>query len=261
MQLLGKTIHVLAVGLWFGTAVFFTFVVALSLFRSFETASAAGELAAWFPAAEKLEAKEQGNRAAGFAVGPLFDYYFLLQGIRGFAAAVTVPGLVRGTAAKVHKVRAAVVLLALGTVVAAWPIEQKVGVLRDVRNEAIERRSAPGRATPTSPPRPALLRDEFRLAGTRTACCSNLVTLALVTVTMALAARLPEPPARPVGERTVRRAAGGTKSADTAGGGCPPGRLIALGILARCSASCPGGRQQSLSCRSPGQQAKGGLNT
>ena len=33
---LGKLLHVLAVGLWFGTVVFFTFIVGLTLFHTFE---------------------------------------------------------------------------------------------------------------------------------------------------------------------------------------------------------------------------------
>src|SRR5207244_12557156 len=35
MQLLGKTLHVFALGLWFGSAVFFTFVVGPTLFGNF----------------------------------------------------------------------------------------------------------------------------------------------------------------------------------------------------------------------------------
>src|SRR5262249_49800238 len=41
MRLFSKTLHGLALGLWFGAAVFFTFVVAPSLFDSFRSAAEA----------------------------------------------------------------------------------------------------------------------------------------------------------------------------------------------------------------------------
>jgi acyl-phosphate glycerol 3-phosphate acyltransferase len=197
MQLLGKTLHVLAVGLWFGTAVFFTFVVTLSLFQSFESEAQKpkAERPAWFRFPDELDRdaalrKEQGSRAAGFAVGPLFDYYFLLQGLCGFAAAVTALGWARGAAARVHKVRAVVVLLALGTVVAGWPIERKVGELRDLRNQAVDReRAQPSQAELVA--QADTLRKEFR-DWHLYSLLLNFVTLILVTVAMALAARLPE---------------------------------------------------------------------
>jgi acyl-phosphate glycerol 3-phosphate acyltransferase len=200
MRLLAKTIHVLAVGLWFGTAVFFTFVVAFSLFHAFETEARKpkAERPVWFPVAGPFDdgpevRKEQGTRAAGLAVGPLFDYYFLLQGICGFAAAVTALGWSRAEPdRKVHKVRAVVVLLALGTVVAGWPIERRVSELRDARNKAVDAEHA---AAPSGE-RAALTAaaESARADFTRWHAYSlslNLVTVLLVTVAMALAARLP----------------------------------------------------------------------
>ena len=208
MQLLSKTIHVLAVGLWFGTAIFFTFVVTLSLFRSFESEAQkpSTERAAWLHVPADLDKdadkrKEWGGRVAGFAVGPMFDYYFLLQGICGFAAAVTALGWSRGTTARVHKVRAVLVLLALGTVVAGWPIERKVGELRDVRNKAAdtaretdEKRAGSNYGPPTQAQAvevAQMARDDFARWHLYSLFL-NFVTLALVTGVMALAARLPE---------------------------------------------------------------------
>ena len=78
--LLSKVIHVLTVGLWFGTLVFFM-VVGVSLYGSFEKEASkeANERPLWLPLAKPYDAarpsekfpdpvrKEQGTRAAGFA--------------------------------------------------------------------------------------------------------------------------------------------------------------------------------------------------
>ncbi len=218
MRLLGKTLHVLAVGLWFGSAVFFT-LVALSLFGSFEAEARKPqkERAVWFPVAAPFDRdadlrKEQGTRAAGFAVGPLFDYYFLLQGVCGFIAAVTALGWTRAEPGRrVHRVRAVVMLLALGTVVAGWPIERYVSELRDVRNRAVDaelqselKGPSSGEARPQLAAEAKAARAEFgRWHGY--SLLLNFVTMILVTVAMALTARLPERPPAPaplhLGER------------------------------------------------------------
>jgi glycerol-3-phosphate acyltransferase PlsY len=150
MFLFMKTIHVLALGLWFGMVVFFTFVVAPTIFHTFETLGEDVEhRPAWFPEAkgqhlwvdEKINgAKEQGTRAAGYVVGPLFTWYFLLQGVCGFLAVTTGLGWSRRLqAGKVHKVRVSILLAALATVLIGWPLEQKVNQLRDPRNRAVEK--------------------------------------------------------------------------------------------------------------------------
>ena len=82
MQPVARSMHVLSLGLWLGMGVFFNFIVGLSLFHTFEAAGEANPRPAWFPqAAEyaktepdlKLSGpKEQGSRAFGAAVGPLF---------------------------------------------------------------------------------------------------------------------------------------------------------------------------------------------
>src|SRR5262249_53175621 len=101
MFLLTKIVHVLALGLWFGTLIFFV-VVGLSLFHTFEAEgmTEAEGRPSWFPLPPKYNKpedldiplnppKEQGTRAAGFAVGPMFGWYFLLQGVCGFLAVAT----------------------------------------------------------------------------------------------------------------------------------------------------------------------------
>src|SRR4051794_6467698 len=49
MNSLTRTFHVLAVGLWFGTVVFFSFVVGLSLFGHFEDLAKSTDRPLWFP--------------------------------------------------------------------------------------------------------------------------------------------------------------------------------------------------------------------
>jgi hypothetical protein len=216
MRLLGKTLHVLAVGLWFGTAIFFNFVVALSLFGSFESVARkpGAERPVWFPVAAPFDRdadlrKEQGTRAAGFAVGPLFDHYFLLQGICGFVAAVTALGWSRAEpGSRVHRVRSVVVLLALGTVVAGWPIERYVSELRDLRNRAVDAElqselKGPSSGAAAGSTEPAHLAAEAKAARQEFgrwhlySLLLNFVTVILVTVVMALTARLPERPPAP----------------------------------------------------------------
>ena len=86
MLMLSKTIHVLALGLWFGSSVFFT-MAALLIFRSFENvAISPAERIAWLP--ENFD-KEKATQLAGVAVGPIFPWYFLLQGICACLALAT----------------------------------------------------------------------------------------------------------------------------------------------------------------------------
>jgi acyl-phosphate glycerol 3-phosphate acyltransferase len=143
-----KTVHVLALGLWFGTVVFFSFFVALTLFQTLETVGAdAAHRPNWFPLPAGFRPsegpiegpKEQGTRAAGYVIGPLFDYYFVVQGACGFLAAATaLPWPRLQPDRKVHRVRVALVLAALVTVLAGWPLERKVHDLRTPRNEAMD---------------------------------------------------------------------------------------------------------------------------
>jgi acyl-phosphate glycerol 3-phosphate acyltransferase len=178
MQLLTKTIHVLALGLWFGSAVFFTFVATLVIFDTFGSLSAkpVPERPAWLPASF---GREQGIQLAGIAVGPIFPWYFLIQGVCGLLAVSTALAWARSFAQqKVHKVRFLILALALATVVAGWPIAQKVSDLRPARYAEDSVVAATAKVS-------------FQTWHTYSLIL-NLVTLALVTVAMALAARLPE---------------------------------------------------------------------
>ena len=63
MLSLSKLLHVLAVGLWFGAGVFFTFVVGLSLFDTFEkeTAKPGAERPYWLPVPAEAIVHNAGN--------------------------------------------------------------------------------------------------------------------------------------------------------------------------------------------------------
>ena len=138
---LTKSLHVLALGMWFGMAIFFTFVVAFSLFGSFDAAARQDPREPWFPAPTRflekrgdVEAmKEQGSRAAGHAIGPLFVWYFILQGACGFVALATaVPFLKQPSS--MHRWRVNLLIAAVALVLIGWPLERQVHALREPRN-------------------------------------------------------------------------------------------------------------------------------
>jgi acyl phosphate:glycerol-3-phosphate acyltransferase len=213
-----KTLHVLAVGLWFGTAVFFSFPVALSLFVTFQRVADEDPRPAWFPRASLYDTdprgwspppagianpfdtirdvhNEQASRAAGAAVGPMFDWYFLVQGA---CAVVALSAALRWSRAepdvRVHQLRVALLILAFSTVLVGWPIERKVSELRGPRNATTDVLLQAAPSIPDDVYRAAV---EARRAfgmwhGFSTTL--NLGTTAIVTLVMALAARLPNSP-------------------------------------------------------------------
>lgn len=197
MLTLSRTLHVLALGLWFGMAVFFSFVVAFSLFGTFETLAEQSERPLWFPlpaefSKEAALRKEQGTRAAGAAISPLFDWYFLLQGVCGFLAVATSFHWSKAYPHdRVQRLRIIVLLLALATVVAGWPIERRVSDLRGERNRTADAVLLSQEPVPESVRTAATeKRAEFgRWHGY--SVLFNLGTVLFVTVGMALAARLP----------------------------------------------------------------------
>ncbi|HZU37734.1 MAG TPA: glycerol-3-phosphate 1-O-acyltransferase PlsY [Gemmataceae bacterium] len=194
-----KVVHLLSLGLWFGVIVFFTFFVGLSLFDSFETVGTQTDRPAWFPLPSQYQKqddaisgpKEQGTRAAGYAISPMFGPYYLLQGACGLLALGTAVGWMWHASRKIHRVRALLLLLALATVVLAWPLEQKVNALRIPRNEAMDR------YLQSTGPRAEQLRAEALAARAQfgmwhgLSLLLNFVTLGLVGVALAQAAFLP----------------------------------------------------------------------
>lgn len=197
-----KTLHVMALGLWFGSAVFFTFVVTPSLFGTFEALGESQTRPAWFPLPERFSRqdaaldgpKEQGLRAAGYAVGWVFPWYFALQGFCGIVAAWTaMTWRWENRGASIHKWRTRLLVLALLSVLIAWPLEHRVSELRVPRNDAVDAYLASGGSDAATAQR--LAREEFGRWHFYSLAL-NFLTILLVTGGMALAGHLPASEAR-----------------------------------------------------------------
>jgi acyl-phosphate glycerol 3-phosphate acyltransferase len=177
MLQLTKVVHVLMLGLWFGSVVFFSLVVAPSVFAVFQSLAEAppNQRPAWLPSEMHVE---QGTQLAGIAVGPVFPWYFLIQGICGLFVVATALNWTRSRPdARVHRLRFYISALALATVIAAWPLGQRVEVLRMARyaaDSSVAQAAKESFAT-------------WHLAS----LLLNFVTMILVTAVMALAAWLP----------------------------------------------------------------------
>jgi glycerol-3-phosphate acyltransferase PlsY len=201
---LSKLVHVLAVGLWFGTSVFFTFVVGLSLSHTFEKLSVDEPHPYWFPAVPQLEkmekkppsaafpdplTKEQGSRIFGAAVGPMFLPYYALQIGCGVLAILT--GAMWFGRGGVHKTRLFVLGMALAGAGAGWWLEGKVEELREQRREISDQVLLnPNRSAGTEDHTADAIRAEFGRWHTYSLFV-NFATIACVTVTMGMAAFLP----------------------------------------------------------------------
>ncbi len=171
------------VGLWFGSAVFFSLVATPVIFHTFAVLAEQPQEArpAWLPSAFT---KENATQLAGLAVGPIFPWYFLLEGVCGVLAVATALAWLRSEPqVTVHKLRFYLLAAALATVVLGWPIAQQVSAFRADRyspDPVVAEAAKVNFAT----------WHVFSLA-------LNLVTVALVMVALALAARLPTAPATP----------------------------------------------------------------
>jgi acyl-phosphate glycerol 3-phosphate acyltransferase len=135
MRVLAKVIHVLALGLWFGGGFFFTFVAAVLIFQTWRTYGemSFNERPVGLPVSGSFNA-DAANRIAGATVGPIFPFYFLMQGVCGFLALLTALAFTRAQPnRRVHRLRFLVILVAVLTVVVGWPLSQKVSDLRAQR--------------------------------------------------------------------------------------------------------------------------------
>jgi acyl-phosphate glycerol 3-phosphate acyltransferase len=194
MNPFNRSLHVLSLGLWFGMSVFFSFVVALSVFRTMEDVSQQQPRPTWFPLAKEFAhrdaeidgPKEQGTRAAGAVVGPLFDVYYPLSGLLGLTALAS--SLAWTREGRVHRLRFWLLLLAVITVLAGWPIERRVHDLRPARNEATDAYLLDPSDAKRSEMRAA--RGEFGKWHT-VSLLLNLGAVALVTIAMGMAGSLP----------------------------------------------------------------------
>jgi hypothetical protein len=202
----GKVVHVLALGLWFGTVVFFTITGAV-IFPAFqkEAAKDASERPLWFPIPSAYYHRppsdkfpdplqlEQGSRAAGAAVAPLFPWFYGVQAACGLLALVTALAWASTRRGRAHVLRAAVLALALLGVGVGWWLERKVDELRIPRNDRTDEMLRVAVPSADLVAQAEHARAEFgRWHGYSLAV--NFVVLALVTVGMALAAQLPTAP-------------------------------------------------------------------
>jgi acyl-phosphate glycerol 3-phosphate acyltransferase len=199
----GKVVHVLALGLWFGTVVFFTLTGAV-LFPAFqkEAAKPAAERPLWFPLPAAYEHAppsdkfpnplrlEQGSRAAGAAVGPLFPWFYGTQAVAGLLALVTALAWASTLRGRPHVLRAAALALALLGVGVGWWLERVVEELRQPRNDYTDT----ALVSPSPPAEQVAQAEQARAEFGRWHGYSlvvNFLTLVLVAVGMALAAWLP----------------------------------------------------------------------
>jgi hypothetical protein len=144
-----------------------------------------------FQTARDVE-KEQGSRAAGAAVSPMFSWYFGIQlGCAALALLTALRFLSTKPAAKVHKARLIVLIFANLLMLAGLGLELKVSDLRGPRNDATDRLLEDAPNIPAELYREAVqARQAFGMwHGISTLL--NLGTIILVTVAMALAAWLP----------------------------------------------------------------------
>jgi acyl-phosphate glycerol 3-phosphate acyltransferase len=207
MTSLTKSLHVIAVALWFGGAVFFSFVVAPVLFSSFEDLGKRQPRPGWFPPTPLFSRsddaingpQEQGVRAAGYAITPMFPWYFVVQGVCGLIAVAT--ALPWAKLGGVHRWRLSALLIALLLVVIGWPMERYIEAglpggsgkgLRDSRDRTTEEYlRAPEPAQALSAMRAA--RGEFGMWH-GFSLMVNYAVIAFVLIGTALAAHLPAAP-------------------------------------------------------------------
>jgi acyl-phosphate glycerol 3-phosphate acyltransferase len=203
MFMLTKIIHVLALGLWFGASLFFTFV-GLTVFATFEEISSkpAAERPNWLPLPPEFDReppsdrfpnplrKEQGSRVAGSAVGPLFPWFFGLQTICGLLALAMALSWTHSPESSWSSLRIATLLLALLTVIGGWWLERKVDDLRETRSKTTDEVLASSQPTAEQLKAAEEARADFGRWHFYSLML-NFVTVALVTVAMALTAVLP----------------------------------------------------------------------
>jgi glycerol-3-phosphate acyltransferase PlsY len=196
-----KVLHVLALGLWFGGVVCFSFV-GLSLFETLgqETAKPTEERPYWLPVPPQLETaapsarfptplrKEQGSRIAGAAVGPMFEPYYIAQLACGGVALLT--ALAFAHTRRANKVRVFLLILAIVGAFAGWWLDGQVEALREKRSATSD---ALLLSTSTSEPLKTAADDARASFGLwhGYSLLANFGTLTLVTAAMAMAAFLP----------------------------------------------------------------------
>ena len=137
-----KGLHLLAVGMWFGSGAFFIFVAATPIFEAFrEVVNKEAEEGKpnyrtgnvpITPAGEE-ERKNLASGLAGTAVGPLFPRFFALSAVCAAVAVVTAEGFRRMKRTRVQRVRLWLCVVGLVLVAGGWPLSEYVAQLNAQR--------------------------------------------------------------------------------------------------------------------------------
>jgi acyl phosphate:glycerol-3-phosphate acyltransferase len=142
---LARSLHVLAVGLWFGGSVFFSLVVTLLIFNNLENLP--DDRPDWLPLPAEYARiddhidgpKEQGTRLAGRVVGAVFPSYFLMQILCGVVALIPALTWWRTCVTdRANRWRCYLLLAGLTLALAGAWLEQKVHDLQGRRHTAVE---------------------------------------------------------------------------------------------------------------------------
>lgn len=182
-----RALHLLALASWFGSALFFNFLAAPVIFRTFKEVvqTAPNDRTANLPLLVNGSETEQAKLAsglAGAAVGPLFPIYFGLQSICVAVAFFTAFGWwYRGTGRPVERGRLVVLGMAGIATAISVPVSQYVTQLRT------ERLSLD----------PALAEAAVAAFGTwhLVSLALSFITTGLALVAIIYAARMPDAPA------------------------------------------------------------------
>jgi acyl-phosphate glycerol 3-phosphate acyltransferase len=203
-----KVLHVLAVGLWFGTVAFFTVAGGL-LFPTFDAETRKEPRPLYLPPpaasasanADEQEAirKEQAARVFGAAVSPLFPWYYGIQAGCAVVAFVTALGwAVSRRGERMQAVRVAVLAAAVACLgVGLWlgQVVNGLQVPRDRTGDVLLREAEP---TAAEKEQAAAARAEFgQWHGY--SLMSNFAVLALAAVATGMAAFLPAASRPPTG--------------------------------------------------------------
>jgi len=156
LESLGRVLHLVAVGLWLGAGVMFSFIVAPILFATLDT------------------------ETAGTVVSKVFPPYFAIQAVCGVIALVTAAAWMRS--GRADRWRYIALCVAMVCVLIGWPL---VGIVSEMRAARHSSNPAVAEAAKAS----------FGLWH-GISLLLNLATLVMVTAALALASRLPAPMAR-----------------------------------------------------------------
>ena len=136
-QALLRILHLVTVGMWFGGAVFFNFLAAPAIFRSFEEVvhSAPSDRTANMPLLPPEASEEQkkalASALAGSAIGPIFPLYFAMQ--TACVALALLTALSWWKDGGIHRWRVIALGIAAAGVLIGWPLSGYVSEFRLAR--------------------------------------------------------------------------------------------------------------------------------